>query len=554
VSTGTFIIGRGSSVAISPDGSQLVYVAEAEGRTQLFLRPLNQPDARPIDGTGDAADPFFSPDGRWIGFFAGENVMKVPAGGGAAITVAGAPTQRGLAWGFDDTMFVIPRDNTGVWRVPANGGTLEQLTSLVDGDVSHRWPHVLPGNVALMYTIWSGEWDTAQVVVQPLAGGRVDTSRPRKIIIQAGGSARFIPGAGNADGRIIFARSETLMAVPFDLSRLETTGEPTLVADGVLMNFSGGAQFAVSPAGVIAYVASPGEPEESELLWVTRDGTVSTAARVPGLGRWYDLAPDGRRIVRYKTDGPAHDVWIDDLTTGSSIQVSHRVKPSTWGPIDRLNAVWMDDSRSVVFAAGQPLNLYSVSADGKGAERRLTTSLNIQWPGSLSHDGRILAFVENSPSSGSDIWVLPIDANGNPGNARAFLSTPFNESAPMISPDGRWLAYQSRIQVSADQGVYPRWSPRGDELFFRAGGNRQGMAAVTVDARTGPDPASLRQLFQLRGVESILEVSPDAQRFLMLRSFARQSPPTRIHLLANWSPPHDANSASRGPRSGSSGR
>jgi hypothetical protein len=142
----------------------------------------------------------------------------------------------------------------------------------------------------------------------------------------------------------------------------------------------------------------------------------------------------------------------------------------------------------------------------------------------------------------------------------------------MISPDGRWLAYQSnesgryevyvqpfpaggqRIQVSADQGVYPRWSPRGDELFFRAGGNRQGMAAVTVDARTGPDPASLRQLFQLRGVESILEVSPDAQRFLMLRSFARQSPPTRIHLLANWSPPHHATSASRGPRSGSSGR
>ena len=549
VTGGTFIIGRGSSVAISPDGSQLVFVAEAQGRTQLFQRPLNQLEARPIDGTDGAADPFFSPDGKWIGFFAGENVMKVPAAGGAAVTIADAPTQRGLTWGDGDTIFVIPRDNTGVWRVPASGGTLEQLTTLADGDVSHRWPHVLPGGAAVMYTIWDGAWDTARVAVQPLTGGRIDAARPRRIITN-GGTARFVPGAGGAIGHVVFARAETLLSVPFDLSRLETVGEPSTVADGVLTNFSGGAQFAVSQSGVMAYVAAPPEPEESELLWVTRDGKTSIAARLAGLGRWYDLAPDGRRVVRYKTDGPAHDVWIDDLATGSSTQVSRRIKPSTWGPIDRLNAVWSDDSQSIVFAAGQPLNLYATRADGKSDAQRLTTSDNVQWPGSLAHDGRMLAFVENSASSGSDIWVLPIDAGGKPGTPRAFLGTPFNESAPMISPDGRWLAYQSnesgryevyvqpfpaggqRIQVSTDQGVYPRWSPRGGELFFRSGGNRQGMTAVPF---TSNGPGSPRQLFQLRGVESILDVAPDAQRFLMLRSFARQSPPSLIHLITHWS-------------------
>ena len=561
VSGGTFVIGRGSSVAISPDGLQLVYVAEAQGRTRLFRRALDQVEALPIDGTDGAADPFFSPDGAWIGFFAGENVMKVPAGGGAAVTIADAPTQRGLAWGEDDTIFVTPRDNTGVWRVPASGGALEPVTTLADGDVSHRWPHVLPGGAAIMYTIWDGAWDSARVAVQPMDGGRVDPDRPRRLIT-SGGSAQFIPGANGSPGRVVFARGETLMSVAFDLSRLETAGEPSPIADGMLTNFSGGAQFAVSPSGVLAYVASAAESEEGELIWVARDGNISTAAKLRGLGRFFDLSPDGRRVVRYKTDGPTRDVWIDDLTTGASTQVSRRAEPSTWGPIDRLTAVFSGDGRFVVYSAGQPLNLYSASADGKESERRLTTSANIQWPGSISHDGRLLAFVEQNPGSGSDIWLLPLAADGTPGAARPFLSTPFNESQPMISPNGRWIAYQSnesgryetyvqpfpaggqRLQLSTDQGVYPRWSSRGDELFFRVGANRQGMAAVGVnfDSRTGPKPAPPRQLFQLRGVESILEVSPDARRFLMLRSFARQSPPSQIHIMANWNPPRGGGS------------
>jgi len=541
-------IGRGSSLAISPDGRQLVYVAESQGRTQLYRRPLDRADAAPIEGSVGAADPFFSPDGRWIGFFAGENVMKIPAAGGAAVTIADAPTQRGLAWSADDTIYVTPRDNTGLWRVPASGGALEPVTTLADGDASHRWPQVLPGGTAVIYTIWNGAWDPARIAVQPLEGGKPAPGRDRRIIVTGGGFARYVPGPAANLGRLIYARAEELVSVPFDLSRLEVTGEPVPIADGLIANFSGGAQFAVSPSGMLAFVTSSGESQDRELVWVTREGKTTPAAKLPGLGRWFDLSPDGRRVVRYKGEGAGGTVWVDDLITGASTLVTPRGAASA-GPADRLNAVWSGDSRHIAYAAGTPLNLFAVTADGKGTEQRLATSAHTQWPGSWSPDGRLLAFVENHPQSGSDIWVLPLDVL-QPAAARPFLSTPFNESAPMISPDGRWLAYQSnesgryevyvqafpdggrRIQVSTDNGVYPRWSPRGDELFFRSLSTRAGMAVASFDGRGRFTPA--RQIFELRRFESILDVTPDAARFLMMPAATREAAPSHINIVANW--------------------
>ena len=542
------VIGRGSSLAISPDGRQLVYVAESQGRTQLYRRELDRIDAAPVEGSIGAADPFFSPDGRWIGFFAGEKLMKIPVGGGAAVTIADAPTQRGLSWSADDTIYVTPRDNTGLWRVAAGGGALETVTTLAEGDASHRWPHVLPGGTAVMYTIWNGAWDSAQVAVQPLEGGKAAPGRSRKIIVTGGGFARYVPGRAADQGRLAYARGEALVSVPFDLSRLEVTGEPTPMTDGLISNFSGGAQFAVSPAGLMAFVTSGGEPDDRELMWVTRDGKTTPAATLRGLGRWYDLSPDGRRVVRYNGDGAGASVWIDDLTTGASTVVTPRGAASA-GPADRLNAVWSGDSRHIAYAAGTPLNLFAIAADGQGTQQRLTTSTQTQWPGSWSPDGRTLAFVENHPQSGSDIWVLPLDGL-QPGVARPFLSTPFNESAPMLSPDGRWLAYQSnesgryeiyvqpfpdggrRLQVSMDNGVYPRWSPRGDELFFRSLSTRAGMSAASFDGRGHFAPA--RQLFELRRFESILDVAPDAARFLMMPAVTREAAPSQINIVSHW--------------------
>jgi Tol biopolymer transport system component len=269
-----------------------------------------------------------------------------------------------------------------------------------------------------------------------------------------------------------------------------------------------------------------------------------------GLGRWYDLSADGSRIARYKLDGPTRDVWVEDLASRTSTQISFRAEPSDAGPADRLNAVWSEDGRHIAYAAGSPLNIYAARADGSGGEERLTTSVNLQWPGSWSPDGGTLAYVENDPLSGSDIWLISVDASRRPQTARRFLATPFNESAPMISPDGKWLAYQSnesgryeiyvqpypgggpRVQVSSDHGVYPRWSPRGGELFFRSAATRAGLsaAAYTVGDRFTPEPP--RQLFELRRFESILEVSPDARRFLMMPAAAQASPPAYVHVIA----------------------
>jgi hypothetical protein len=339
------------------------------------------------------------------------------------------------------------------------------------------------------------------------------------------------------------------MAVPFDLSRLQVTGQPHAIAEGLVTNFSGGAQLAVSRSGVLAYISSSGEGNERELAWVTRAGDVAPAVKLSGLGRWFDLSPDGGKVVRYKGEGASAGVWIDDLTSRASTLVTPGGAASA-GPADRLNAVWSGDGRHIAYAAATPLNLFAVTADGAGTGQRLTTSANTQWPGSWSPDNRTLAFVENHPQSGSDIWLLPLNGM-QPGPPRPFLSTPFNESAPMISPDGRWLAYQSnesgryevyvqpfpdggrRIQVSTDNGVYPRWSPRGDELFFRSSSTRAGMSVAAFDGRGHFTPA--RQLFELRRFESILDVAPGATRFLMMPAAAASAAPAQINIVATWS-------------------
>lgn len=547
----SLFVGRGASVAISRDGRHLVYVGEAGGTTQLFLRALDRADATPLAGTDGAADPFFSPDGRWIGFVSHEQLMKVALEGGAPVTIADVTTQRGMTWATDDTILVTPRDNTGVWMVPAAGGTLEHLTTLASGEASHRWPHVLPGGAAVLYTIWNGGWDEAQIAIQPLADRRVDSARPRRILVKGASVARFIP-AGPNSGSLIYARGETVESVAFDLERLEISGPPVTIAEGVITNLSGGAQYTSSPAGVIAHISREAAPPERDLMWVSRDGTTSTAARVKGLDRWYDLSPDGTRVARYRTDGPTRDVWIDDLAQGTLSQISRRGEPSGSGPTDRLNAIWSGDGRHVAYSAGMPFNLFLRAADGSGDEVRLTTSTKTQWPASWSTDGRTIAFVEVDALSASDIWLMTLSPDRKPGDARAFLTTPFNESAPMISPDGRWLAYQSnesgryeiyvqpidggaRAQVSSDEGVYPRWSPDGRELFYRAGPRRARVAAAAFDPQSG-HVGEARALFEVQNFESMIEVDRDGRRFLMMPSLSRQNAPALIHVITNWQP------------------
>lgn len=539
-----FIVGRSASMAFSPDGRRIVIVAESGGTLQLYLRTLDSPDAVPIAGTDGASNPFFSPDGQSLGFFADGKLKRIPVQGGAAATLADVPAPRGGAWGSDDVIVMAPRDNTGLWRVSATGGTLEPATVLADGESSHRWPEVLPGGAGLMYTVWNGRWESSQIVVQPTDGS------PRRVVVKGGGFGRFVPDDRSEQGYVLYAQPN-IAAVPFDLSRLATTGPPVPVADGVITNFSGGAQFAVSSGGTFAYVPATSEPGERGLVWVDRTGAATPAVKVRGMSRWFDLSPDGLRVARYNNAGPARDVWVEDLSNHTSTPLTFRADTVPADMVDRLTAVWSADGRLIAYSAGTPPNLYRIPTDGSGGEERLTTSGNPQWAGSWSPDGRTLAFVELDPLSGSDIWLLTLDEAGKPRAPRALLRTPFGESAPMISPDGRWLAYQSnesgryeiyvqpfpdggsRRQLSNDEGAYPHWSPRGDELFFLSPLNRAGMTAVAVkpgpDFRTDPP----RILYDARRYEAAFTPSPDASRFLMMPVLI-DAPITQVNLVTNW--------------------
>ena len=536
-------IGRGASFIFNPDGNQIVFVASTNAPPQLYVSPIDRLDAKAIAGTDGASNPFFSPDGRWLGFFADGKLKKVSMQGGAPITLADAPAPRGHAWTADDDIILAPRDNTSLWHVPASGGRLEPFTTLADGDVSHRWPQALPGGTGVIYTVWSGTWEAAQLVLQPSDGS------PRRVLVKGGGYGQI---AGDGTRTFIVYAQPDIMAMPFDLERLSPAGAAIPVADGVLTNFSGGAQLAVSSTGSLAYISAPDDSDvERDLEWVTRDGHATPVAKLRGLGRWFDLSRDGTRIVRYKEESADNDVWIEDLANTTSTRIAKRRDPEAYRNSDRLNAIWSPDGKSVVFATGQPLNLWRSTNDEAHSER-LTTNTNIQWPGSFSTDGRLLTYVETDPLSGSDIWILPLDVRGMPGTARPYLRTPFNESAPMISPDGHWLAYQSnesgryeiyvqpfpgggaRTQISTGEGVYPRWSPKGDELFYRSGSSREGLVAVQVEGGTAFHARSQRTLFDSRGFDSIFAPSPDGSRFLMIPIRARDNVVTRITLITNW--------------------
>jgi Tol biopolymer transport system component len=278
---------------------------------------------------------------------------------------------------------------------------------------------------------------------------------------------------------------------------------------------------------------------------------VTPAITLRGLGRWFALSPDASRLVRYKVDEHTRDVWVENLAQHKSTRVSFTADVTASATGDRLNAVWSNDGRWIAYAAGTPLNVYVSSLDGTVKDRRLTTSDRIQWPSSWAPGDRALAIVEVDPLTGQDIKIVTLDANRTAHGIRPFLSTPFSESAPMISPGGEWLAYQSnesgryevyvqpypdggqRLQVSADNGVYPRWSRKGNELFFRSGANRAGVASATITGRGRPQAPPARVLFERRGVESVFDVSADDQRFLLMPTLASSTAP-KIDILANW--------------------
>jgi len=478
----------GAAAVLSPDGTRLAFIGQtAAGQpSQLYLRRLSALQATAVTGTVGARDPFFSPDGQWVGFFADGKLKKVSVAGGAPIVLADAPGSRGGTWADDGTIVFQPSNAAGtnvgsLMRVPASGGTVERVIPLADKEVTQRWPQVLPGGAVLFTSHGSTTlgYEGASIVVQTPPDGQ------RKTLIRGGYYARYLP-----TGHIVYVHEGTLFAAPFDPSRLELTGAAVPIVEGVTTNASfGGAQFAVSASGTLVYLPGDVRTRASEitpLLLVDRTGKSTTLRATPAA--WLDLAfaPDGKHLVAAIGDESNVGLWTLDTTRDTLSRL-------TFGEDTEINAAWSPDGSRVAYVMGLiDSDIYWQRADGAGSVQRLTRRPGSKRGLSFHPNGKVLAYSEYNPQSNNiwDVMLLPLEgseADGwKPGEPKSFLATPNIERYPAFSPDGRWIAYASdetgrsevyvrpypgpggKWQISTNGGSWPSWSRVGPELVFEA--------------------------------------------------------------------------------------
>jgi serine/threonine-protein kinase len=461
--------------ALSPDGSTLVFLGvDAAGVKRLYARSLDAPEARPLAGSEGAWQPFFSPDGRWVGFFADGRIKKMGLAEGPPLPVAelgGRP--RGASWGSDGTIVVAPSESSGLWRVSAEGGRLIELTrpDPARRERTHRWPQVLPGGHAVLFTVgYEGDsFEDASVEVLALKTGE------RRRVIHGAGQARLL-----ADGHLVFVRGGRLFAQRFDAEELRTVGDPVTVLDGVRHNpTGGGTHVALADNGTLAYVPGLPSSPQRQLAWVTLDGTRTI---VPGPARQFrepSLDRRGERIALRVGPADEAEVWIHDVRSATLAQLTfglHAARP-----------IWTPDGTRVTVAVegGGRWRLLSVPVAG-GDAFVLREGPNRMEAGDWSPDGRVLLYQELRPGWGWELAALELDRSGTAHDAPAPIpATPANETRPRLSPDGRWLAYESdeldglvrvnvapfrrpgsRVTIGRPAGRWHVWSANRELLYW----------------------------------------------------------------------------------------
>jgi Tol biopolymer transport system component/DNA-binding winged helix-turn-helix (wHTH) protein len=524
--------GHQSSVALSPDGSRLAYAAWRNEERQLFLRSMDQPVVIPIPGTqGVQGAPFFSPDGKWIGFVAGGKLLKAPVAGGPPVEICRALNSKGASWGPDNTIVFAPNAFGGLWRVSAFGGTPTRLTTLDTKRLerTHRLPEILPNGKAVLFTIGTmrmDSYDDAIIEVLSLETGQ------RQLVLERGTNPHY-----SSTGHLVFARQGALFAVPFDPLRLVVTGPSVKVLDGVDQNNGGAAAFGLSMNGSIIYAPRYPHRYEQKVLWVDRRGNAQPLMSATGDFEWPRLSPDSRRLALL-TQGATDRVSVYDLSRNTLTRLTF--KSSAGWPL------WTPDGQHVTYAClgTSHQGLCWVSTDARSDEELLLDSQRDQDPSSWSPDGQQLVYTDYDVSTGADIWALPL--NGR--KPRTLLRTAFNESDGKVSPNGKWLAYMSdetgryeiyvrpfpdgdrKIQISNAGGKAPIWARSGHEIFYR---NETKMMAVSF-----PDPRSLspgvpRLLFE-KTCKDWYDVTADGQRFVMIAPVEQPQAAQPINVILNW--------------------
>ena len=530
------------SVAISPDGRRIVYVANGG----LWLRPIDQLQATAMAATfgdGNARNPFFSPDGQWVAYHSGQGLKKVSISGGAPVVLSDADNPHGATWGADDAI-LFGQGLEGIWQVPGAGGSPEQLIALDDGALAHG-PQMLPGGEWVLFTLRPANtlrWDEAQIVVQSVATGE------RRVLIAGGRDGRYV-----ATGHLVYALNGGLFAVPFDLGARDVTGGPVSLIEGVMDGDvrTGAAHFSLSSTGSLVYIpGSAGTTDQIDLVWVNRTGDIEPVGVGPRAFGRVRVSPDGTRLAVDTLGGnTSPDVWIYDLSRDTLTRL-------TFDEGFDQRPLWTPDGSRVVFQSSRDEGgLFWKAADGTGDVERLLESSEFTVPESWSADGRLL-FTQNP----GDISVLTVEGERT---MELLLDTGFVEAGPDISPDGRWMAYVSnesgqfeiyvrpfpnveagKWQVSNAGGLDPVWSPDGRELFFAAFEGSAGTTFAVAQVETEPtfSATTPERLFDLGPFDLTVrgrgwDIAPDGDRFIFRRGAAQTSgaaPFNGLVFVQNW--------------------
>jgi eukaryotic-like serine/threonine-protein kinase len=549
--------------ALSPDGRRLAFNdMGTDGASRLWVQSLDELAARPLAGTERARGAFWSPDSRFIGYFAGGKLMRIDADGGPPLALADANSAPGGAWSRDGTiLFASFGPGNPLRRVPASGGAASSATALRadTGESQHWFPFFLPDDRHFLFFAignkTAGPNGPSGLYVTTL------DSDERKLLVPGGSNVAY------AQDHLFFLREQTLMAQRFNVERFELAGDGVPIAEGVTIGGTSGAvgDFSVSQVGVLAYRTGP--------------AGVGGSAAVPSQPRWFDrrgqqigllgdkaragdleLAPDGRRVAMSIFD-PAQrnrDIWLFDVARGLRTRF-------TFVPAEEWRPIWSPDGNHVVFNSNRKghMDLYQKASSDSGAEEELLVSSLDKFPWDWSPDGRFILFSVADLKTGPDLWVLPLFGDRKPFPV---VQTPFREDAGRFSPDGRWIALSSdesgrtevyvvpfrgvsgapngaaalgtlggKWQISTTGGNWPQWRRDGKEIFYLTPANKM-MSAVVAGEGSRFEVGAVRPLFDMpasRGIGSNYDVSSDGQRFLV-NTLADDEAPAPITLVVNW--------------------
>jgi Tol biopolymer transport system component/predicted Ser/Thr protein kinase len=531
----------GGHIAVAPDGHALAFVAtDSAGTDLVWVRSIGSLVAVPLAGTDGATYPFWSYDSRVIAYFAGGKLKRIDASGGPVISVCDATNGRGGSWNQQGVIVYAPSQFDGLYRVPASGGEGVQVSRLdtSGGQRNHRWPHFLPDGRHVLYTTQS-------------QGSAAESDEVRVLDLASGVDSVLMRGSSNVEyscGYVLFQRQGTLMAQPFDTAGVRLAGDPFPVVEQISYSpLRSRAIYSTSRNGVLVY--ETGEVQSGKVATFTRDGAKvgETFSFTPlGSGR---LSHNGKLYAYMQLDQQyrSADVWIYDIARGTSSRL-------TFDPAPDNNAFWSPNDDSVVFSSGRGgrnSDLYIKSANGTGTDRLLLASNRDKTVTDWSLDGSRLVFnVIGDPKTKADLWLLPMEGDRIPV---PFLQTEFREWNGTFSPDGRWLAYVSeesqksevyvrpldgregKWQVSLNGGVNPRWSRRGNEIFY-ASLDRKFMAAAVRMTPQGFVTDSVRTLFDMDSrsiVTNQFEVDGSGRLFYCIVADSRQGL-MPMSLVVNW--------------------